>query len=295
MRREQPNGVKPYAKSAESRLRPKTQWQTELRLHLQNLEARIKYSNAYNKLIETSKIRQDRVKKLQRKPWKSQMSEDMRDQASEYLEIKGDDLVDKFNIKISDRDLHTLTSGQWLNDEVINFYAALINDRAKSGPKYPKVYMHNTHFYSTLSSSGYDKVRRWTKRAKVDVFSLDYMIVPIHLGMHWTCAVVDFTDQKIDYYDSLLGSHDCFSILREYLQKESLDKKGVEFDLSKWQDRRLEDIPRQENGYDCGVFACQIAEHVSRKGELSYTQANMPELRLQMIWEIVNEELISRL
>lgn len=35
------------------------------------------------------------------------------------------------------------------------------------------------------------------------------------------------------------------------------DKRGVEIDLSKWEDKQFLDCPQQSNCHDCGVFACQ--------------------------------------
>lgn len=52
---------------------------------------------------------------------------------------------------------------------------------------YPKVYTFNTFFYPKLLSGGHSAVKRWTRR--VDVFAVDYIIVPVHLGMHWCLSV----------------------------------------------------------------------------------------------------------
>jgi len=51
----------------------------------------------------------------------------------------------------------------------------------------PKVYSFNTFFYPKVLSGGHQAVRRWTKQ--VDLFSYDYVLVPVHLGMHWCLAV----------------------------------------------------------------------------------------------------------
>lgn len=80
----------------------------------------------------------------------------------------------------------------------------LINARAKEQGE--KVLAMNTFFYQKLSEQGYAKanLKRWTKRMKVDIFSLDKFLVPINIGnMHWTCAVVDFQKKRIEYFDSL--------------------------------------------------------------------------------------------
>lgn len=51
--------------------------------------------------------------------------------------------------------------------------------------------------------------------------------------------------------------------------------------------------PQQENGYDCGVFACQFLQALSRgeEDDFGFTQVDMPYLRRRMIWEIGNAKL----
>ena len=63
-------------------------------------------------------------------------------------------------------DIHRLAPGQWLNDEIINFYGQLMIQRAKKNPgKYPKVHVYTTFFYSRLTN-GYDKVKTWSRRVR---------------------------------------------------------------------------------------------------------------------------------
>ncbi|KAL1915170.1 uncharacterized protein VTP21DRAFT_7651 [Calcarisporiella thermophila] len=204
-------------------------------------------------------------------------------------------VAQKFNMQLTSKDIRTLTDGQWLNDEVINFYGNLIMDRAKKNPGYPKVHVFNTFFYSTLRDSGYPKVKRWTKRQKIDIFALDYVLIPIHLGMHWCCAVINLRRKRFEYYDSLHGSNpQCFQLLREYLDLEHKDKKGCIIDLSDWEDLQPKNIPGQRNGYDCGVFTCTFAEYVSREAPFDFDQRHMKYIRRRMIYEIVSCSLMER-
>ncbi|KAG0324990.1 SUMO1 sentrin specific peptidase 1, partial [Podila humilis] len=119
-------------------------------------------------------------------------------------------VAEGFNVSIMKKDIHTLRPYEWLNDEVINFYGQLIMARNKGSTTLPKVHVFSTFFYKTLSETGYDKVRRWTK--KVNVFAMDYLLVPIHCsGNHWTSAVIDMKKKQLEYYDSLLGNNPrCF-------------------------------------------------------------------------------------
>ncbi|KAJ2342155.1 hypothetical protein GGF43_005999, partial [Coemansia sp. RSA 2618] len=130
--------------------------------------------------------------------------------------------VELNNVPVTARDILTLGDGKWLNDEVINFYMQLIIDRSHRTPALPKIHAFNTFFFSTLSDSGYARVRRWTRRVKL--FEKDVIIVPVHLGVHWCCAIVDFRHKTIVYYDALLGDNqNCLRLLLSYLHEESKD------------------------------------------------------------------------
>lgn len=83
---------------------------------------------------------------------------------------------------VADKDLARLRPGQWLNDEIINFYGALILDRAERAEaskenlgiktmngqvKRPlRVHYFSTFFWPKLKE-GYEKTRlgKWTKKA----------------------------------------------------------------------------------------------------------------------------------
>ncbi|XP_077975497.1 sentrin-specific protease 1-like [Styela clava] len=156
---------------------------------------------------------------------------------------------------------------------------------------YPAVHSMNTFFYPRLSTQSYTSVRRWTK--KVDIFSKDIVLYPIHLGVHWCLAVVDFISKQIRYYDSMGGANrECLEILKNYLLCEHKDKKESEINLSDWQLLSMSDIPQQMNGSDCGVFACKFAEYITSKSDLTFSQRDMPYFRRAMVWEIINKKLL---
>ncbi len=65
-----------------------------------------------------------------------------------------------------------------------------------------------------------------------------------------------------------------------------LRKNYINFDLLQ------DEIPQQQNAYDCGVFACTYAEHITRNASFSFEQKNMPYFRLKMRYEILTGELL---
>uniref|UniRef100_A0A8C5CSW9 SUMO specific peptidase 1 n=1 Tax=Gadus morhua TaxID=8049 RepID=A0A8C5CSW9_GADMO len=233
-------------------------------------------------------------KKLVEKPEFPELVEEMEDEVSRVL--KGGSphevLSEGFGLSLTRKDLQTLGSLNWLNDEVINFYMNLLVQRSKS-PGMPTVNTFNTFFFPKLRTSGYSAVRRWTK--KMDIFAADILLVPVHLGVHWCLSVVDFRKKVIMYYDSMGGNNDeaCQTLL-QYLKLESKDKKGKELDTSGWtlHSRRRNEIPQQMNGSDCGMFTCKYAEYITKDKAITFTQRHMPYFRRRMIWELLNRKLL---
>ncbi|NWY71165.1 SENP1 protease, partial [Erithacus rubecula] len=181
-------------------------------------------------------------------------------------------LSEAFRLTITRKDIQTLNNLNWLNDEIINFYMNLLMERSKE-KDLPAVHAFNTFFFTKLKTAGYQAVKRWTK--KVDIFSVDLLLVPIHLGVHWCLAVVDFRKKTITYYDSMGGiNSEACRILLQYLKQESLDKKRKEFDTNGWTllSKKSQEIPQQMNGSDCGMFACRYAECISKDKPINFTQ-----------------------
>ncbi|KAL5535201.1 hypothetical protein ACEPAF_3295 [Sanghuangporus sanghuang] len=235
-----------------------------------------------------------------RKPIPERLPSDAEREVNALLRKRG--VVSKAGREqVSDADLARLMPGQWLNDEIINFYGQLIVDRAaeaEAAKENEKGKLWNVHYFSTFFwpklQSGYEKGRlaKWTK--KVDIFSKDIVIMAVNHGnAHWTSAAIDFRRKRIISHDSMGFERGyVYKALRTYLNEEHKNKKKKPFDFGGWEDFSSKTYPEQENGYDCGVFTCQTLEYLSRgEEEFNFTQRNMPYLRQRMIWEIGKAEL----
>lgn len=174
-------------------------------------------------------------------------------------------LVNAHRISIKVNDLLTLKDKTWLNDEIVNFYMALLQQQTKqpdwTGLK--NVYIQSSFFYQQLSHDPngrpcfyYDNVTRWTKH--INIFETTKFIIPIHLPNHWVLAIIDFSLKQIQYYDSLgrNGSAIC-DMLMKYLKTEHEKKLGVPMDITDWSSMDV-DCPMQNNGSDCGAFVCSV-------------------------------------
>lgn len=61
---------------------------------------------------------------------------------------------------------------------------------------------------SDTMTYSFDNVR---SQVNAQMVECDKLICPVHLGRHWTCAVADYQQQTITYYDSLWV---CVSLLQ---------------------------------------------------------------------------------
>ena len=88
---------------------------------------------------------------------------------------------------------------------------------------FPTVHAFNTFFFTKLKTAGYAAVKRWTK--KVDIFSVDILLVPVHLGVHWCLAVSIFDvckhlhiERQRHMHASLSDSSSCLCTLHSFFR-----------------------------------------------------------------------------
>lgn len=219
-------------------------------------------------------------------------------------------VISKFAIDLTAKDLKTLKSTSWLNDEVINFYLNLLKEEPTR--KRPRVHVFSTFFYPKLKQRGYDSVKASTRRLNPPLTSslsisdlnnsdecpYDLILVPIHLGMHWCMSAIDIVKRRITYYDSLGGSgEECCSILFDWLQRECLERNtcGGGLRVDEWKLYPSPKIPQQKNGYDCGVFSILYAAFLSRGVDISkdlFHQNDIKKWRERISVEIIEGSLI---
>ena len=218
-------------------------------------------------------------------------------------------------LDLTRRDLSTLHKQGWLNDEVINCYVALLQDRDLAwrrdgdpgGRRRPRCHFFNTFFYNKLfqDSHKYTYLERWTRAKKLakvhggkTLFdSCDKIIAPIHKGNHWCCAVIDLEAQAFVYYDSFKSEdHDCLEAMKQFAIDEARTRENTHIsDVESWPVLFPQDIPEQRNGWDCGVFAATYAEVESRcmgrPKHFGFDQRDMPDLRVRMCVELLDQKV----
>ncbi|KAL4877078.1 hypothetical protein BJY04DRAFT_230903 [Aspergillus karnatakaensis] len=196
---------------------------------------------------------------------------------------------------LTKKDLATcFTPMQWLNDEVINSYLALIvdhlrrtNNNAGRHDK-PRYHAFNSFFFSNLRDKGYESVRRWASRAKIGgaaLLDVDTVFVPVHNSHHWTLILVKPRDRTIENFDSL------GSVSRQHvatIQKWLAGELGSAYIAKDWT-LLPSTSPQQNNGSDCGVFLLTTAKAVALGLDpLCYNPTDIVTIRQKIVAELMN-------
>lgn len=245
---------------------------------------------------------------------------------------KADDafLYKAFRINFEGWQLKQLKPREWLKDDIINGYIALLRERAALCGGH--VWIANTRFWATMTQDGRDpdtgalleegynylgikthtsvSTRQKPRATQVDIFSKRLLLIPInYVGSHWAMTAVDLVRREVVYYDSLPGSpaaaqgkaESIAPTLLRWLRDEHQTKKGSAFDTCGWTVRAAPmSLPRQENGFDCGVFTCVYLDYVSAgfcpvSGSPStggdFSQADMPMIRVRIGTALLQQKL----
>ncbi|KAJ5620342.1 cysteine proteinase [Penicillium lagena] len=196
---------------------------------------------------------------------------------------------------ISRRDIATcVTPLEWLNDEIINAYIALIIDYLRGSTGHtgrqdqPRYHAFNSFFYSSLRDKGYQGVRRWANRAKIGgerLLEVDTVFVPVHQSSHWTLLVVRPGERTVEYFDSL-GARGAaqFKVIKEWLRGEL----GARFDEEEWT-LLPSRSSSQDNGSDCGAFLLSNAKAIAIGIDpRAFGAADINMLRKKIVAELIN-------
>uniref|UniRef100_A0A8C4H2I3 SUMO specific peptidase 7b n=1 Tax=Dicentrarchus labrax TaxID=13489 RepID=A0A8C4H2I3_DICLA len=183
----------------------------------------------------------------------------------------------KGRITVTKEDLACLGGGEFLNDVIIDFYLKYLLLEGVGGPVAERSHVFSSFFYKQLSrrraagendiilaQKRHQRVKTWTRH--VDIFTKDFLFVPVNQEAHWYLVVVCFPGLEKDQYEDFqsptgeLLSSDAFAVF-SYLQ--------VEWEVRRATPRRFTPdnmmssncrVPQQDNSSDCGLYLLQYAE-----------------------------------
>ena len=192
-------------------------------------------------------------------------------------------VIEKYAIDMTVNKLCCLRNRTWLNDEVVNFYMCLLQDRSNTHfmesnrnlsyrPSQLRLsYYFNSFFMAKLLEKGmydFSRVHKWTK--KFNVFEKERIFFPINIGnTHWTLLVLFVQEKKICYYDSMSGRGNRYlNAIMQWLEDVGQNpinniQEKVHVDREGWTLLNVEGLPQQDNGFDCAMFLCMYSDFIT--------------------------------
>lgn len=192
-------------------------------------------------------------------------------------------------------DFLILKQNTWLNDAIINAFILLCKTWCDKNKK--KIYFFLTYFYTVYKNNqcNHASVENWTK--KIDLFTMDKIIVPIHLGYHWALAVINVEKKRFEYRDSLLQTGTAIlQNLAKYMYEEHRKQHKQELDLSGWKTLifKAGEIAEQDESNACGIYVCEYIRAVVQDKEYNTTlqTSQHPEIRRRLACEILTRQML---
>jgi Ulp1 family protease len=146
---------------------------------------------------------------------------------------------------------------------------------------------------TNLLDKGYEGIKRWSKRAKIDgkkLYDVQDVFIPINRNAHWTVLVISPKNRTIRYYDSLGGNGRAYvAAATQWLRGEL----GTAFIEGDWMIDNTAASPMQNNGSDCGVFAITTAKQLMLgRSPMTYGAGEIPVQRRRIVAELVAGKLL---
>lgn len=206
-------------------------------------------------------------------------------------------IIDKFRVSFKHYDLLRLNSGVWLNDEVINFFMKLFEEREKAAAdivaRDPNLFM-NTFFYVKLVDHGigfkYSNVKKWFKG--VEIFSCNRIFIPINMSQHWSLVCILIPTREVLYIDSLgKDGRSVMANISKWLKSEWSSKhNGCEF--LEFTQKSVK-CPQQLNGDDCGIFTLAFVDLLSHNLSIDVmSQSHCAGVRKLIAFWIIRGRLV---
>jgi sentrin-specific protease 1 len=181
----------------------------------------------------------------------------------------------------NDDDLHSLGPTDWLNDTIVNNYL-LLCDRDDTIMLSSQI----SHVFIVKDKA---RIVRWYNRNYRDKHEniVRFILFPLCQQQHWTLIVLDKLDKTISYYDSF----GCRQLGDQMVDWILFSFSCIYPETHQCQLVYPNNIPRQYNTWDCGVFVCLYARYLLYFTHFTFSQQMIPLFRIRIRQELINRSL----
>jgi Ulp1 family protease len=179
----------------------------------------------------------------------------------EILNVDQEFFAQYKSICLTNADMDRLNEGEFLNDNIIDFYLQHLHDYPPSNKSY---HLFHTTFYPLLKKDPKRAANR-VPQPTYKLYDKDFIFLPVNEGLHWMLLVVCYPRSKyrcIMYCDSLdnAPSERLIRLVQDYMRM----RWTIEHPESKEKAPEFKSVtaklPCQQNYCDCGVYLLQYVE-----------------------------------
>ena len=188
--------------------------------------------------------------------------------------------------------MNSLLSPNWLSDEIINNYLELLTKGSN------ELFAFSSFFFVSLQRGGLRRVKSWYSSQNITQYKK--IFIPINYKEnHWILCVFDGNNLTCyEPYMSIEGSklkdkqrreYEKFlsRIRNEYLKPVFKLKTSIIIDI-----KMPPEIPKQNNGHDCGVFCLMFARYITLQKQFDFTTMDMLRFRDLIRLELQSNRII---
>ncbi|KAL6755165.1 hypothetical protein V8C86DRAFT_255429 [Haematococcus lacustris] len=227
-----------------------------------------------------------------------------------------DVVITRFGVRIRLDQLQCLgaktTTERELNDEIINMHCHMIQEwgvrQRRELVHTPVTWVANTFFITKLLEG--QPVGRWTaekalrKGPTLDYISVlgecDLVLLPVHMGRHWTVVCVDLGKQHLLYLNSIVqlpGGNRIMELVVQWIETEAKEKglllvRPNLANVRHWKrchtavdlmEALQFEVPQQHTTDDCGIFAIMFLAYMCAGRPFDFNQQHMETLRRNLL------------
>ena len=240
---------------------------------------------------------------LQKNELKDEIVQSLNHSSQRYMKRSVDDTgspkvvenMQKKSKKVEEKDeqldiFQSIQEENWLRDDVINTYSSLIQEC------FNDIFVFSTFFYNTLKN---DPQRAKRQTRNTNIFSKRYVYFPIHEVNHWYLIMIDNINNHIESLDPYQYNNNAKAKKNARLIQNK-KKRDIEKFLVSLEDYPAEkkysmltnnNIPKQTNGHDCGVYMLMFMKYTASEKEFDFTQKDMLSIRKSIEEELKNNAL----
>lgn len=210
---------------------------------------------------------------------------------------------------ISQFDLYCYRGQRWLSGVGLSCY---LQSQARLQPEMePQCVVLDATFFHVLrgdfnltgieNGQNYAGVQRYTDHLEAEYLTRD-IIAPVHQPGHWICVILSFNKQELYLVDPYWKD---YPVVVRYFQMwyqheyqrcyGELPLTGGAYDIFNWRVvsgvNLPTSLPKQSNGWDCGVFVGVYLSHWMKYRQLPlreyFKESQAPEMRKWMVYCII--------